>query len=127
MKYYACTHCDQVVMTLIDLDKPLFCCGEEMDELVDNTDLESIEMHKPYIRKIGNFVTVTIGDNHPMIENHHISFIIIETNQGYIYKNITGKTEAKADFILANHENILKVTSYCNIHELCPSYFSNEK
>ena len=60
MKFYICRNCNQVHMKMIDYDLPASCCGTEVEEIIPNND-DSI--HAPVIRKIGNFVTVTVTAN----------------------------------------------------------------
>jgi len=119
MEFYACQSCHNVAIKLIDDHHPLSCCGNEMELLPHNDDVQTQSLHRPNIRKTGNFVTITIGKDHPMLDVHHISFVIVETTTGFLYKNVENQKEAKASFILANDEEILKIYSYCTVHMVC--------
>ncbi|MFW5865046.1 MAG: desulfoferrodoxin family protein [Candidatus Izemoplasmataceae bacterium] len=115
MKFIMCPSCNQVFINLISSEQNAHCCNQEMIELKP---IENDKDHIPHIRKIGNFVTITIGKNHPMVSTHHIVFIFIKTNQGFQFKDIRNEKEAKAEFILAKNEEIENVYIYCNIHLL---------
>ncbi|MFW5895027.1 MAG: desulfoferrodoxin family protein [Bacillota bacterium] len=103
---------------LFDNNHPPACCDEPMDELEHNKAEEATDPHFPKIRKTGNFVTISVGDDHPMVDVHHIAMIFMETNQGFQYKDLSDQSEAKADFILAKGESIVNVYVYCNVHQL---------
>lgn len=118
MKFVVCPICDQVYAKVVDHGTRVMCCNHSTEDIIKNNQKEQSEEHRPLIRKIGNFVTVTVGPNHPMIETHFISAIFLETSLGFQYKNIASKDEAKAEFILANDEEIINVYTYCNVHLL---------
>ncbi len=117
MKFYRCTNCDQVYMKLLDQKKEMSCCEVCTEEIQENTTPEDLDAHKPNIRKIGNFVTISL-ENHPMVDIHYIEFICMETNQGFQFKKIALDTPPKVDFILAKDEDIKTVYIYCNLHSL---------
>ena len=77
MKFYKCSECNQVFLSLIDQEQPVTCCKQNMEEVEVLHEGEDYEKHKPTIRKIGNFVTITVGKGHPMIDVNHISNIFI--------------------------------------------------
>jgi superoxide reductase len=116
--FYHCPHCQQVHTRLIDHGMPMTCCGEETHVLIKNNDAADSKMHRANIKKIGNFVTIEVGDDHPMMEIHHIQYLFLETNQGFQFKDVSQLPKAKADFILAKGEDILNVHVFCNIHLL---------
>ena len=60
---------------------------------------------------------VKVGSvEHPMLEEHHIAFIVLETNLGTQRKflDVAGKPEAK--FVLAEGEEVVAAYEYCNLH-----------
>ncbi len=118
MKFYRCTECDQIHIKLIDQNNDMTCCNAPTEELVENNFPDEARNHVPKIRKIGNFVTITIDNNHPMVDIHHIEFICMETNKGFKYKKLNINQEPKVQFILANDEEITNVYLYCNLHSL---------
>ena len=77
-KFYKCAHCGNVVMKVVDNKVPVFCCGQKMEELVPNTVDASGEKHLPVVTDLGNgLLKVEVGSvHHPMLPEHHISFIL---------------------------------------------------
>ena len=62
---------------------PVVCCGEEMQELRPGTVDASVEKHVPLVEKDGSRVTVSVGAaEHPMIPEHFIQWILLETSEG---------------------------------------------
>ncbi|MFW5913537.1 MAG: desulfoferrodoxin family protein [Bacillota bacterium] len=118
MKFYTCSICNQLFLTLFDEGKKPVCCDEAMLALENKKADDKTDDHFPKIRKVGNFVTISVGDGHPMVDVHHIAMIFMKTNQGFQYRDLSEKSEAKADFILAKGETILNAYVYCNVHQL---------
>lgn len=116
-KLFKCMHCGNIVEKIDDKGVPIVCCGEKMTELVPNTTEGAFEKHIPVIEVSDRVVTVKVGEvEHPMMEAHHIAFIILETNMGTQRKflDVAGKPEAK--FVLAEGEEVLAAYEYCNLH-----------
>ena len=123
MRVLRCLKCDELIITLSD-DKVVKCCDEDMIEQVPNSNDGAKETHVPLIRRIGNLVTVRVGATpHPMIDVHHLKFIILVTNKGIYYKELELEKEPLADFLILNEEEIVCAYAYCNNHEL---WMSNE-
>ena len=119
MEFYQCKNCNQVFIKLIDFGIPPHCCDNEADAIISNSFADEMQDHVPKIRKIGNFVTITVGEKaHPMVDIHYIYFILMETNQGIKYKYLRKNEYPLADFIVANDEEILNVYVYCTLHSL---------
>ena len=55
---------------------------------------------------------------HPMIDEHYIQFIILETDRGYQKKDLKPGEEPKAVFALADGEKAVAAYEYCNLHGL---------
>ncbi len=116
-KLFKCMHCGNIVEKIDDKGVPIVCCGEKMTELVPNTTEGAFEKHIPVIEVSDRVVTVKVGEvEHPMMEAHHIAFIILETNMGTQRKflDVAGKPEAK--FALAEGEEVVAAYEYCNLH-----------
>lgn len=116
-KLFKCMHCGNIVEKIDDKGVPIVCCGEKMTGLVPNTTEGAFEKHIPVIEVSDRVVTVKVGEvEHPMMEAHHIAFIILETNMGTQRKflDIAGKPEAK--FVLAEGEEVVAAYEYCNLH-----------
>ena len=119
MKFYKCKNCNQVHVKLIDYEMPAERCSVKANEIIPNNCDGDKNIHVPQIRKIGNFVTITVGkEEHPMVDIHYISFILLETNQGVQYKYLNKNAPPLVDFIVANDEEIVNVYVYCTIHSL---------
>ncbi len=117
LKFYRCKHCGNVVVKLVDSGVPVICCGEIMQEINVNTTDGAVEKHKPVVSINGNNVKVVVGEVlHPMTEEHYISLIILETNNGFYVKNLMPNNKPQAEFVLSEGESYVKAYSYCNLH-----------
>lgn len=117
VKFFKCNHCGNVIVKLVDSKVPVVCCGEKMTELVANTQEASTEKHLPAVTLVEpNVLNVQVGSvAHPMLPEHHIAFIYVETDQGGLYATLTDKPEAT--FCLGKAKAIA-VYEYCNLHGL---------
>lgn len=117
MKLYKCAHCGNIAAMVHDAGPTPVCCGEKMEELVPNTTDASQEKHVPVITIDGAKVTVAVGSaEHPMLEEHYITFIILETDQGRQRKVLSPGGQPKAEFVLADGEKVVAAYEYCNLH-----------
>ena len=118
-KFYRCDHCGILVGVVEEGGGKMICCGEPMRALVANTTDAAQEKHVPEVVVNGNVVTVTVGSVvHPMLEEHHIAWIALETNQGMQRKVLNHTGEPKAVFALAEGEQAVAAYEYCNLHGL---------
>ncbi|MDD5945205.1 MAG: desulfoferrodoxin family protein [Clostridia bacterium] len=119
MKFYQCSHCKNIITYVDNKGVPVMCCGEKMQELVPGTTDAAQEKHVPVVEKDGNTVTVKVGEvTHPMLEEHHIAFIAIETKLGSQIKYLKAGEEPKAVFALADGDEFVAAYEYCNLHGL---------
>ena len=117
-KFYICPHCRNTVEMIYDTDIKLFCCGEEMQELVPNTVEASGEKHLPAVKVSDAKVEVNVGSvNHPMVEVHWIEWVQLVTDKGSYRKWLNPGEAPKVYFLLAG-EKPLAVYAYCNLHGL---------
>lgn len=116
-KFYKCQHCGNVIMKFVDSQVPVVCCGEKMKELVPGTVDASLEKHVPVVTKIDDkTIKVQVGSvAHPMLEEHHIAFIYVETEKGGIRVDLKDKPEA---VVYLGEEKAVAVYEYCNLHGL---------
>ena len=118
-KFYRCDHCGIIVGIVEEGGGTLVCCGEPMRALEANTTDAAQEKHVPVVEVNGNTVTVCVGSVlHPMLEEHHIAWIALETNQGMQRKELLHTGEPKAVFALAEAEKAVAAYEYCNLHGL---------
>ena len=55
---------------------------------------------------------------HPMIPEHYIEWIALETTGGNQRKTLSPSDEPKACFALCEDEEVKAVYAYCNLHSL---------
>ncbi len=116
-KFFKCRHCGNVVTKVVDSGIPVVCCGEKMEELIPNTVEASGEKHIPVVTRINDCsIKVEVGSvAHPMLPEHHIAFIYVETENGGIRVDLTDKPEA---VICTCSSKPIAVYEYCNLHGL---------
>lgn len=119
MKFYVCNHCGNIVGKVVDKGVPLVCCGEKMAELVPGSVEAATEKHIPVASLNGNLVEVVVGSvAHPMLDNHYIDWIYLETEEGGQKKVLTPGSEPKVVFALAPTDKAKAVYAHCNLHGL---------
>lgn len=116
VKFYICEHCKNVIDKIEDSKVPVVCCGEKMKELVANTVEAAHEKHIPEVKINGDTVEVKVGSvEHPMLENHYISWIYLETEKGGQKKYCKGTPTATFKVV---DDKVIAVYAYCNLHGL---------
>ncbi|NLZ69343.1 MAG: desulfoferrodoxin [Spirochaetales bacterium] len=119
MRFYRCKHCGNIIGKIYDSGVPVVCCGENMYELVANTTDAATEKHVPVIKVEGNLVTVTVGSvEHPMLDNHFIQWIYLQTKQGGQRKSLNPGDKPQVVFALAPNDEAVAAYEYCNLHGL---------
>lgn len=118
IRFYVCEHCGNIVGLIHNAGVPMMCCGQKMTELTPNTVEASVEKHLPVVTVDGDKVTVEIGSApHPMLEEHHIVWVYLQTDRGGQRKCLEVGAEPKVTFALAD-EKPVSVFAYCNLHGL---------
>ena len=119
MKFYRCDHCGNIVTFVHSAGVPVMCCGQKMTELVPGTVDAAQEKHVPVVEIKGSTVHVKVGAvTHPMLEEHFIQWIALETNQGSQIKYLQPGQQPEAVFALAEGEQVVSAYEYCNLHGL---------
>jgi len=119
MKFYRCKHCGNFVMMLHASGAPMTCCGDTMQEVAANTTEASLEKHVPVVTVEGGTVTVSIGSApHPMVEEHYIQWVYLQTETGGQLQFLKPGEAPKAVFALADGAKPVRAYEYCNIHGL---------
>ena len=119
LKFFRCNHCGNIIVKIKDSSVPVVCCGENMQELVPGTTDAAVEKHLPVYETNGSTVSVTVGSVlHPMLPEHSINWICLQTNKGFQLKYLNPGEEPKAVFALADGEKVEAVYEYCNLHVL---------
>ena len=119
MKFYRCDHCGNIVTFVHSAGVSIVCCGQEMTELVPGTTDAAQEKHVPVAEVQGDEVLVKVGAvPHPMLEEHSIQWIALETNKGSQIKYLKPGEQPEANFALVEGEKVDAVYEYCNLHGL---------
>lgn len=119
MKFLKCKICGKIVAVVNDRQVPTICCGQPMEEMVPNTSDGAVEKHVPVFEVEGNIVHVKVGSvDHPMLDNHYIEWIAIQTNLGNQRKVLKPGEKPEAEFALLPGEKVLAVLEHCNLHGL---------
>ncbi|MDY3828149.1 MAG: desulfoferrodoxin family protein [Clostridium sp.] len=119
MKFYVCETCGNFVGMIKEAGVPMMCCGKKMKELVPGTSDGAFEKHVPVYKVEGNKVIVTVGSvEHPMLEEHYIEWIAIETVKGAQRKVLNPGEKPCVEFALTDDDSVTKVYAYCNLHGL---------
>lgn len=127
-KFYHCNICGNVMAAVVPSGVTPVCCDSKMTELDPEHHTEGTpEHHIPEVTmESGNIIRVKVGKElHPAIYEHHICFIVVETEKGAIMRNLE-PTEVPEITIRCDCKPIA-VYAYCNKHGLwrtlvkCPS------
>ena len=122
MRFFKCLVCGKIIAIVNDRDVPTICCGKEMVELIPNTQDGAKEKHVPVYEIKGDKLFVTVGSTeHPMIPEHYIEWISVQTSSGNQRKALKPGDPPKACFALLDGDEIEAVYAYCNLHSLWKS------
>ena len=115
MFFYQCKDCGSIMIQ----NERNSCCVNDWEELLPNTTDAAGEKHVPVIEADGKNVTVKVGSvEHPMLPVHYITWIVLETNQGYQKKDLKPGEKPIAQFAVADGETVVAAYEYCNLHGL---------
>ena len=119
LKFYLCETCKNVITKVYDSKVPVVCCGKPMKELVPGAVDGALEKHVPAVTVDGKKIKVQIGEViHPMVAEHYIQFVALETKNGFQIKQLKVGDEPKAEFVLADGDEAVAMYEYCNLHGL---------
>ncbi len=111
---YRCNVCGNIVEVLHASYGELVCCGQPMEQLVENTVDAALEKHVPVIEKTETGVKVKVGSvPHPMEEEHYIEWVEIIADGRVYRKFLKPGDEPEAVFEIK--------AEYCNLHGLWKS------
>lgn len=117
-KFFICRHCGNLINTIHDSGVPVVCCGQKMEELIPNTVEASGEKHLPVVSIQDGVVHVSVGSvAHPMIPEHYIEWIYLQTENGGYRKVLNPGDAPEVKFWLGD-DNPVAVYAYCNLHGL---------
>ena len=119
MKFYRCRKCGQMVAIVKKKGCPIMCCGEAMEEIVPGTSDGAFEKHVPVYEVKDNKVYVKVGEvEHPMLEEHYIEWIAVQTSTGNQRKKLNPGDKPEAVFALLEGDEVEAVYEYCKLHSL---------
>lgn len=119
IKFYKCGHCGNIITKVTDKGVPVMCCGEFMQEMKAGTTDAAVEKHVPVYSVEGNKVSVVVGEvEHPMLEEHYIEWVVLETKQGYQVQHLNPGEAPKACFQICDGDEVVSVYEFCNLHGL---------
>ena len=118
-RFFICEHCGNIVAMVKDTGVPVMCCGQKMTEIIPGTTDAAVETHVPVYQGEGNLVKVQVGAvDHPMLPEHFIEWVSIQTRQGNQRKALKPGGEPKVCFALCEGDEVEAVYAYCNLHSL---------
>lgn len=118
IRFFVCEHCGNIIGVIHNAGVPMMCCGQKMTELVPNTVEASAEKHLPVVSVDGDKLVVDIGSvPHPMIPEHHIEWVYVQTDRGGQRKCLEVGSDPQVSFALCD-EKPVAVYAYCNLHGL---------
>ncbi len=118
-KFFACKHCGKIVAVIKDSGASMICCGQEMTELKAGTTDAAVEKHVPVYTAENGIVKVRVGEiEHPMLPEHYIEWISLQTKQGSQIKHLKAGEKPEAVFALCDGDEAVTVYAYCNLHGL---------
>lgn len=118
-KFFLCRKCGNVAFKIVDSGIIPSCCGQEMEELVAKTADTGAEKHVPVATQINDCtITIKVGSiAHPMMPEHRICFIYLETKNGDQIKWLNAGDAPSASFHCLK-EDFIAAYEYCNLHGL---------
>lgn len=94
------------------------CPDGSMAQITANTQDAAVEKHVPALSYVDGQLHVQIGSvEHPMLPEHHIEWIFVQTRDGGIFHNLKAGDAPKAVFPVTEAD-VVAVYEYCNIHGL---------
>ncbi|MDY3846252.1 MAG: desulfoferrodoxin family protein [Eubacteriales bacterium] len=117
-KFYICRHCGNLIGVLHNAGVPMMCCGQKMEVLVPNTTEAAGEKHLPVVTVKDGKIHVNVGEvNHPMLDEHFIEWVYVETEHGGQRRILKPGDSPEATFCIGDDKPIA-VYAYCNLHGL---------
>ena len=122
MRFYRCETCGQIIAIVKKTGVPVVCCGKPMAEIIPGTTDASLEKHVPVYEVGDGVITVRIGSvAHPMIPEHYIEWVSVQTKFGNQRKALHPGDEPKVCFSICDGDEVEAVYAYCNLHSLWKS------
>ena len=95
------------------------CCGQAMKEIVPGETDAAVEKHVPVYEVKDQKVVVTVGSvEHPMVDEHYIEWVALETKKGNQRKALSPGQAPSVCFSMCEGDEVVAVYAYCNLHGL---------
>lgn len=118
-KFLKCAKCGNIVAVVHATGVPVMCCGQKMEQIIPGSVDASLEKHIPQYTVENNKVHVVVGSvEHPMIPEHFIEWVSVQTKYGNQRKQLKPNQEPKVCFSLCEGDEVEAVYAYCNLHGL---------
>ncbi len=116
MNFFKCNECQSIAMEIVSGEH---AGGKVFQELKANTTDASGEKHVPVVTEQGGKVQVKVGElEHPMLQEHYIMWIYLETEQGGQLRVLSPQDKPEAEFVLPEGDKAVAAYEYCNLHGL---------
>ena len=117
-RFFICRHCGNLIGMIFESGVPMMCCGEDMEQLEPNTSDGAGEKHVPVVSIEDGVVHVSVGEvPHPMLPEHYIQWVYLQTERGGQRKALNPGEEPKVSFWIGDDKPVA-VYEYCNLHGL---------
>lgn len=117
VKFYECKSCNSIFNVVKEGEGT--ACKEDFKEIVAGSVDAVQEKHVPAVKVDGNLVTVIVGEvEHPMLPEHFIEWIAIETKQGMQIKYLNPGEKPELVFALTDGDEFVAAYEHCNLHGL---------
>ena len=113
MRVYQCEKCKKIILSKEELKL------EGWTELVAGATDAAQEKHVPMVEKKCKTVKVDVGSvAHPMVEEHYIEWVAMETEKGYQVQYLNAGDAPVVSFKVPDGDKLVAVYAYCNLHGL---------
>lgn len=124
VQFYQCKGCKTILLEVSGAAAQ--CCNEELVLLPANEVEASLEKHIPVVEFKDGKLTVKVGSlAHPMLPEHYIEWIFIQTTKGGQYAHLAPQDAPEAVFTLEKCD-VVGVYAYCNLHGLWTANIASE-
>ncbi|MCI9173523.1 MAG: desulfoferrodoxin [Lachnospiraceae bacterium] len=116
MNFFKCRECGSLAMEIVSGEHD---SAKVFQELKANTTDASGEKHVPVAEKKDGAILVKVGElEHPMLEEHHIMWIYLETEHGGMLRKLSAGEKPEAEFLISADDKPVAAYEYCNLHGL---------
>ncbi len=117
LQVYKCSVCGNIVEVMHVGGGELVCCGQPMNQLVENTTDAAKEKHVPVVEKSGNSVKIKVGSvAHPMEDKHYIEWVQAISGDRVCTQFL--KPGQAPESVFEAIAGAVTAREYCNLHGL---------